>query len=226
MTVLLQGTDSSNQGNDTLKQRTSKKETGLNPQLMSSSWGSSPWESTGQVKHPKLSQSPHNLQIWQAHFLSGELPTSPCWRRTGCKDPLGDPKRGEDIALGALYRAIITHYRFTRSYPPNPAHTFSQSLRCAGLCTAASQTGGPPPFHPSEIIVLALSIISAKDADGPGFFFFFSLSLTVSLFLNDQLSWFTKTWHSVNCILPSAPGRTTPLSRTYPHLKMHKYLFS
>ncbi len=139
---------------------------------MSSSWGSSPWESTGQVKHPKLSQSPHNLQIWQAHFLSGELPTSPCWRRTGCKDPLGDPKRGEDIALGALYRAIITHYRFTRSYPSNPARTFSQSLRCAGLCTAASQTGGPPPFHPSEIIVLALSIISAKDADGPGFFFF------------------------------------------------------
>lgn len=148
--------------------RTSKKETGLNPRLMSSSWGSSPWESTGQAKHPELSQSPHNLQIWQAHFLSGELPTSPCWRRTGCKDPLGDPKRGEDIALGALYRAIITHYRFTRSYPSNPARTFSQSLWCAGLCTAASQTGGPPPFHPFEIIVLALSIITAKDADGPG----------------------------------------------------------
>ncbi len=53
-----------------------------------------------------------------------------------------------------------------------------------------------------------------------------SLSLTVSLFLNDQLSWFTKTWHSVNCILTSARGRATPLSRTYPHLKMHKYLFS
>lgn len=195
---------------------------------MSSSWGSSPWESTGQAKHPELSQSPHNLQIWQAHFLSGELPTSPCWRRTGCKDPLGDPKRGEDIALGALYRAIITHYRFTRSYPPNPAvlsHRVCDALVCVQRPLKQEDRR---LFTLLKLLFLPCLLLQTKTLMGQASVrvFFLSLSLTVSLFLNDQLSWFTKTWHAVNCILTSAPGRATPLSRTYPHLKMHKYLFS